>query len=124
MIIVTRHEIYDEQKRAVALLLGKTGEAKHSEIKNFIEAVVQAELDGAVADYREAFPILGDVENTGADIGTVRTNGDIQTRPFYSLRQIHTGKNAGMVEVEIKAGKGFKKIKVKPSAVTLKGGDE
>jgi len=124
MIIVTRHEIYDEQKRAVALLLGKTGEAKHAEIKNFIEAVVQAELDGAVVDYRAAFPVMAEIENTGADIGTVRTNGDIQTRPIYSLKQLHAGKNAGLLEVEIKSGKGFKKIKVKPAAVTLKGGAE
>lgn len=121
MVIVTRHEIYDEQKRAIAFLLGKTGEAKHKEIKNFIESIVQVELDGAVVDYREAHPIMPTIENTGIDVGTVFTNG--QKRPIYSVNQISSGKYAGKVEVEIKKGSGFKKIKVMPTDVNLKGGE-
>ena len=124
MVIVDRTEIYDEQLYAIAFFLGKSGKASHKDAKFFLQSVKQIELDGVVVDYRAAFPVMAEIENTGADIGTVKTNGDIQTRPIYSLHQIHAGKNAGLLEVEIKRGKGFKKIKVKPAAVTLKGGAE
>ena len=121
MVIVVRIEVTDEQRRAVALLLGKSGEAKHNETKSFCEAILQSELDGAVADYRETFPAIKAIENTGEDIGTVFTNG--QQRPIYSVAQIHKGKNAGRYEVEIKKGSGFKKIAVKFSDFKLKGGE-
>lgn len=119
MVVVTRFDLSDVQRRAISLLLGKHSEAGHAESKSFIEAIIQAELYGAVADYNAAFPTMPTAENTGSDIGTVRTNGDIQTRPIYSLRQIESGKYFGLVEVEIKTGSGFKKIRVKPAAITL-----
>jgi hypothetical protein len=122
MVIVIRVEVSSEERRAVALLLGKSGEAKHNETKSFCEAILKSELEGAVADYRETFPEVKPIKNTGQDIGMVFTNG--QQRPIYSVAQINKGKNAGRYEVEIKKGSGFKKIAVKFSDFTLKGGAE